>query len=358
MAKRSVSNIQAFVERTRGQAITIGLDVHKNKYAVALRAPDGDCHVFMGPSGANWLIELIRINKIQVSTIVYEAGPTGFSAARAFIGAGFSCQVIAPAQTPRPAVTGAKTDRLDCLKLAELASKDMLQPVAIPTQQEEGQRSLVRRRHDLSRRMRGVKLRIRSLLLFFGASEPPGLEHWGKQSIVALDSTELEADGLRTLRSLIRELRFMQGELSEVEREIAFMHNDGLHRDIIENLRTVPGVGPIVSATFRHEIFSPDRFSRGEEVAKYIGLAPTAHESGETKHRARIIPTGQKTLRSLLVEAAWRWQSADPWAREAYHKRLSRCGLPQKAIVSLARRLAIILWRICVEHRPYRQYAA
>jgi len=65
------------------------------------------------------------------------------------------------------------------------------------------------------------------------------------------------------------------------------------------------------------------------------------------------MPTGQKVLRSLLVEAAWRWKSADPWAQVHYNKLLSRCGLAPKAISALARKLAIVLWRISIEKRAY-----
>ncbi|MFU2210658.1 IS110 family transposase [Solidesulfovibrio sp. C21] len=45
---------------------------------------------------------------------------------------------------------GAKTDRLDCVKLADYAAKGMLRPIAVPTEEQEAQRSLERRRHDLA----------------------------------------------------------------------------------------------------------------------------------------------------------------------------------------------------------------
>jgi hypothetical protein len=59
-------------------------------------------------------------------------------------------------------------------------------------------------------------------------------------------------------------------------------------------------------------------------------------------------------LRSLLIEAAWMWRTKDAKAGEVYNKLLSKTGIAQKAITALARRLAIILWRLSIEQRPYR----
>jgi hypothetical protein len=56
----------------------------------------------------------------------------------------------------------------------------------------------------------------------------------------------------------------------------------------------------------------------------------------------------------MLIEAAWIWRAKDSYAREHYNKLLSKTGVPQKAIAALARRLAIILWRLSIEQRAYR----
>jgi len=113
-------------------------------------------------------------------------------------------------------------------------------------------------------------------------------------------------------------------------------------------------VGLVVAAMFRLEIFSPERFRDGGELTSYLGLAPQVRQSGEGKARGKLRPVGQTKLRSLLVEAAWVWKSAAPWAEACYRRILGRCGLAQKAITAVARRLAIVLWRLCLEDRPYR----
>jgi len=361
MARSTLSQSKAFVEfvsRVEGKALTIGLDVHKNSYDMALLSDDGASWACSGPAGVDWILRMIRDNALHVRLVAYEAGPTGFSAARSFLSAGIKCIVAAPAQIPRPASTGAKTDRLDCQRLARLAAHGMLHPVTVPTPEEEASRDLVRRRHDLVKSLRNVKLRIRSKLLYWGVAEPRNLDHWSRKALEALETLELLSACRQTLQSLLRELSYVQNELRIVELDIAKSCTMQREGEILQNLQTVPGVGPVVSATFHREIFRPERFPRGEELGRYLGLSPVPRQSGESKGRARRIPSGQKVLRGILVQAAWRWRSADSWASEYYNRILSHCGLAQKAITALARKLAIILWRIILENRPYRQNIA
>lgn len=164
----------------------------------------------------------------------------------------------------------------------------------------------------------------------------------------------METEGCLTVEIHLRELNFLQNELSSVTHQLNQINLEPKHRAVIRSLTSVPGVGKIVATTFHTEMFRPERFNRGEEVASYLGLAPTVRHSGEKTPRGQLVPVGQTRLRSLLIEAAWMWQTKDPHARELYNKLISKTGIPQKAIAALARRLAIILWRLSIEQRIYR----
>ncbi|MGA2333244.1 MAG: hypothetical protein ABSG75_15950 [Syntrophales bacterium] len=50
-----------------------------------------------------------------------------------------------------------------------------------------------------------------------------------------------------------------------------------------------------------------------------------------------------------MIEAAWMWRQYDPYARDLYNRFLGRMGIAQKAIAAVARKLAVILWRLYVE---------
>jgi transposase len=157
-----------------------------------------------------------------------------------------------------------------------------------------------------------------------------------------------------TIESHLRELTFFESELCSVIDQLGHMNKHPRHQPVIKSLTSVPGVGKVVATTFHTELFRPERFNRGEEVASYLGLAPTVRHSGEKTPRGYLVPVGQTRLRSLLIQAAWIWRAKDPYAHEIYNRLLSKSGVPQKAIAALARRLAIILWRLSIEQRVYR----
>ena len=149
--------------------------------------------------------------------------------------------------------------------------------------------------------------------------------------------------------------RLRWNELSTVEEQFSTMVGRG---KVFACLQSVPGVGQVVATSFMLELFCPDRFQRAEEVTSYLGLAPMVRHSGEKTPSGRLRPVGQTRLRSLLIEAAWMWRQYDPYARELYNRFLGRMGIAQKAIAAVARKLAVILWRLYVEQRPYLCAAA
>ena len=354
MARKSLASLEQFVEGFNTHPFVVGIDVHKRSLSVALLRIDGKVHTFVSPANPAALINLIERLEIQVSLVAQEAGPTGYGLARAFMSKGIKVIVAAPSRIPRSVAPGAKCDRLDCIKLAELAARGMLKSIAIPTEEEQVQRCLLRRRHSVVDGLRRAKQRIKSFLLLLGKEEPEGLSQWSLKSIDELRRLSLPPQAKSTMDSYLRELDFHTEELRRVEAELKTMPQTSKQAHSIRHMKTVPGVGPVVATTFAMEVFRATRFERAEELASYLGLAPMVHHSGAKNPSGRIMPVGQKRLRSLLVEAAWMWKRRDPFAAELYNRMLSRMSIPQKAIVAVARRLAIILWRLCVEQRPYR----
>jgi transposase len=354
MAKFSLSSLQTFVSGFGNKPFWIGIDVHKRSYSVALRRTDGRSMTWVSPASPDdFTKQLLRLG-INIAAVAYETGPTGFALARALEQAKIPVIVAAASRIPRSVTAGAKCDRLDCIKLADYVARGMLKPIAVPTPEEEARRSLLRRRHTLVDSIRRSKQRIKSMLLFLGVQEPIELTNWSKKAPEALLQLPLEPSAKLTLESYLRELTFQQTELSTVENQLRQMIASTGQRQSVAYLQTVPGVGVTVATSYALELFRPDRFTRAEEVSSYLGLAPVVRHSGGKTPNGRLVPVGQTRLRSLLIEAAWIWKAKDVSAAELYNKLLARTGIAQKAIAAVARRLAIILWRLLVEQRPYR----
>jgi len=355
MARRRIAGAEQFVVGFESNPVWVGIDVHKRSYAMALLRADQRIHTWSSPASPEAVVDQLQRLRVPVAAVAYEAGPTGSSLARALQQAGLPVLVVAPSRVPRPVRAGAKCDRLDCLKLAQFAARGMLRPIAVPTVQEEARRSLVRRRHDLVDAIRRVKQRIKSHLLFLGLPEPQEARNWSARAAEALRAIPMDAAAHLTLESHLRELSFHQHELRTVAQQLQHVvHATDPHRQRMECLQSVPGVGPTVAATFALELYRPERFERGEQVASDLGLAPMVRHRGGQTPSGRIVPVGQTRLRSLLIEAAWMWKARDPHAAAVYQRLVGRCGIAQKAITALARRLAILLWRLAIELRPYR----
>ena len=358
MAGISLAKIKSFVREHEGACYWVGADVHKKSYSIAIRREDGKSETWSNPAKPAVLINQLRSFGIKIMGVAYEAGPTGFVLARALISAGFAVTVAPPNKIPRPVTRDSKTDRLDCLKLAKYLQRGLLRPVAIPTEEEEAKRALLRRRDQITDQARRTKQRIKSFLLCHGIEEPQGLKNWSKASVKSLHALEL-APGLRyTLDSFLCELEHQLSMKTVVKKQLAgLVEKNRKDQAAIECMRTIYGVGEDVATEYRMEVFQPERFHSGEQVASYLGLAPVIYQSGEGKPRGSLKPNGKGRLRSLLVEASWQWISKDPWARSIYNRLRANTGIAQKAIVGVARKLAIILWRLCIELRPYRPTA-
>jgi transposase len=136
----------------------------------------------LGERGADPIVLAQQLSAIsqRISLIVYEAGPTGYCLERVLKANGYKVAVVAPSRIPRPVTNQAKTDKLDCLKLAEYAVKGMIEAITTPTEQESAERSVLRRRNQLVDSTRKTKQRIKSFLLFHGIEEEYGLRYPNK----------------------------------------------------------------------------------------------------------------------------------------------------------------------------------
>jgi transposase len=159
-------------------------------------------------------------------------------------------------------------------------------------------------------------------------------------------------EGFTDLAVLIEPLLVVRRALRE---QVAILHRRllAIVRDdeVCRRLMTVPGVGPVVALTYRATVDVPARFRKSKSVGAVFGLTPSRDQSGERDRPGAISRCGDEMMRTTLYEAAqvvlmhsarWSWLKA--WAMK-----IARHRGRKKAIVALARRLAVILHRIWVD---------
>jgi transposase len=359
MQKRLTKKERFFnnINLTADDEVYVGIDVHKVKCHVAIWLNNGIALTFVTPSDNLEIAHTLGKLTPALKQIVYEAGPTGFSLARTLEQASLPVAVIAPSKTLRPAAVDSKSDRLDCRKLAEFASKDLLVEVAIPTEQEEADRQVVRLRNQLRSKLVRIKQQIKSFLLQHSIPYPIGLDRWTLKSVAKLKRLKLCSQKRFALNMLIDQLEYFQKQIKDVDAQLRKIFKEKHHTRQMEVLESHPGIGPITARQYRVEVFSPERFEKSTQLTRYLGLCPRVSQSGQKRIEGRLMKAGQIALRANLIEAAWVWIRLDPAAKETFNRLLSNTGEPNKAITAMARRLAIHLWKMLCDDKMYQKAA-
>ena len=124
---------------------------------------------------------------------------------------------------------------------------------------------------------------------------------------------------------------------------------------VCRRLMTAPGIGAVVALTYRATVDQPQRFVHSRAVGAH-GLTPKRYQSGEVDYDGGISKCGDAVLRAMLHEAAhslliqsrkWSWLKA--WGIRVAQRRGIR-----RAIVAVARRLAVVLHRMWVDGSEFR----
>jgi len=245
----------------------------------------------------------------------------------------------------------AKTDKIDSWVLAELARRDMVPEIWLPTPDVRAERERARFRLHLVRHRSALKNRIHATLITFGHPVPvadlfgvAGRELLARMDVPAPWSETL-AKSLRMVDELDERIRICTEELRTL----------GADHPSIPLLMTVPGVGWVLAYTIASEIGDIRRFPSPKKLVGYTGLCPIVRQSGGRDVRGPLAKNGPKYLRWALVEAAIH-AARDTHYKERYErtkKRLGRQRGAKVARVELARRLAEVTWHVLSKNEPF-----
>lgn len=276
-------------------------------------------------------------------TVVIEASPLAEWASREVELGGHRAVIVDARAAKRLMQARKKTDARDALTLARLARSGWYRPVHRKSAQARLGRSQLQARRGLVRTYQAMASQVRGLLRAHGVRV--GRVSAGRFSdrvreLAAAQEPELQA----YLEPL---LTIYDTSLAESRRLKRLLSQAGRHEPVQRHFRSTPGVGPLTAYAYVVTIDDPRRFSREEEVSDYVGLAPGVNQSGESCHHGPITREGDELLRWHLVEAAQVLLSRGADCRlKRWGLRLARRKGMAKARVAVARKLAIVLWRM------------
>lgn len=289
----------------------------------------------------------------QIS-VVYEAGFSGFWLYRKLKSNGFECIVTPPSKMLR-SEDKVKTDKRDAHELASYLSAGLLKSVYVPPPYVESDRRIVRRRLQLVRKQTRAKNQIKSFLHLHGITTPADIKtSWSNRYLSWLEGIEMEYESDHfTLSQMIRSYRQIRQELVEVTRYLRRLSQSDRYHTEYQRLTSARGVGLITAMTFLLEIFNFTRFMNEKHFSSYLGLTPSQFSSGSRIRLGHITHQGNANLRGVLTESAWTVIRHDAHLREKYERIRKRGTNGKKAIVAVARSLAIRLRRCLLDQTNY-----
>jgi transposase len=244
-----------------------------------------------------------------------------------------------------------KTDRNDARGIAQMIRVGLYRPVHVKTIRSQKLRMLLTHRKLLQSKAIAVENDLRATLRNFGLKVgvvgTVKFEARIRELVENLPDLVVLVEPLLIVRRVLREqIGVLHGRL------LAIVRDD----EVCRRLMSIPGVGPVVALTYRVTVDVPVRFRNSKAVGAVFGLTPSKYQSGEINRTGAISRCGDEMMRMMLYEAAqsmltrttkWSWLKA--WAMKIARHR----GM-KKAIVALARRLAVIMHRIWVDGTEFR----
>jgi transposase len=291
---------------------------------------------------------------------------------------------------PSKAVPGRTTDVRDCEWLADLLRHGLLKASFIPPPEIRELRELVGYRQTLVTEHTAVAHRITKLSesatikLGQGASEVLGLS--GRLLLHALAAGETNAAPLAELaqgklkskkvevrRALtgclppgqrwvltellarVEEVEAAPGRVETRMGEEAATCPDPFVPEAVKLLESIPGVGPWSAQTLVAEIgVEMSRFPSAKHLASWAGVGPGNHEAAGKRKRGQPAK-GNKSIRTILVEAAWAATPAKGTFLQAQYQRLGKRMPKQKALGTIAHRLLVISYPLLKRRVSYAE---
>jgi transposase len=345
--------------------VYVAIELSQRSWVVVYHSPDRDrlSHEKLEPGDVDGLLALMRrvqqraaraLGYVPRVTSCYEAGYDGFWLHRRLIAEGIENVVIDPASlTVDRRARRAKTDRIDGEQMVRAlmaywrGEPRVLSEVRVPSCEEEDARRRSRERERLVKEHTAHVNRIKALLRTFGmAAGDPRRPDW-----TAWLEQQRDAGGKQVPVQLLAEVTREHQRLQLVREQIDALAEAAPASAIAKTMAQLmcfKGLGPVFAGTLAAELFWKT-FNNRREVGAYSGLTPSPWKSGSVDHDQGISKAGNRRVRHVAVELAWLWLRHQPKSAlsRAYEARVAGQGkrVRRIAIVALARKLLIALWR-------------
>jgi len=170
--------------------------------------------------------------------------------------AGWDVRLADPLRARALAPLACKTDRIDAWMLAELARRDLVPEVWLPSPDVRGERERARFRLHLVKHRPMLKNRIQQTLIAHGHARP-GVGLFTRKGRDLLERLQLPEPWWQTVQASLALIDALDQEIAGIERELRRL---GADHHYVPLLRTVPGIAWVLAYTIASEIGDISRF--------------------------------------------------------------------------------------------------
>ncbi len=342
----------------KGEKVSVGLEDSKKTWKLCCRSGGMVVHETTMPARYEVLRSYFnnKFPECQIQ-VMYEAGFRGFELHDQLEADGWECIVTPPHTVTEEKCQRKKNDRTDCRRLAKNLENQDYHVCFVPDKELREDRQVSRTYGQVQADIKRVRNRIRRMLEFHGLDNGLPAGRWGQAMYDRVRKQLAEiaiSDSLRfSFEVMFRELAQLRQLRKELLQQLTRLATRERYKESVNLLKSAPGIGMLTAIRLVLEWGDVSRFKRKEEFASFLGLVPSDYSSGEQERQGHITKQGSRGPRSWLVECSWVAIRFDPVLLEKFRRVLRSCGSKKKAIVAVARKLAMRLRRLLLGREPY-----
>ena len=329
--------------------IYIGLDVHKKGSVYCCQDESGKVVRAGQLSHSLYAIRELMAGCGEATRVALEATGSWQHVAAMLESEGAEVVLSHPRRTRAIASAKVKTDAIDARTLADLLRGGLLPQAYLAPPGIQELRRLVRTRASLVEARTRFKNQVHGVLTQAGFI-PPVTDAFGRAGRAWIAGLALSPGDWVVVDTLLGEIDHVSETVRKLEGEL--LRQLGSSQEY-QALLTLPGFGPVTSATFLAEVGDVWRFKRARHLLSYLGIVPRVHSSGGKTRFGRLTKEGPPLVRNVLVQAAYPAIRKSPSLKDIYDRTKERHG-SQVARIAVARKLATLAYHtlkgVCLPH--------
>ena len=331
------------------------LDVSLRSVAICIIDHEGKVRLERSvPSDVPDLVRCLREFGEPIHQVGLEAGTLTQHLTYGLVESGFEV-VCMEARQVKAALSAMrnKTDRHDARGIAQILRSGWYSRVHVKSVEAHHTRALISSRKVMQRKCIDLENEIRGLLKIFGVKLPLRLSR-GAFDVAVRDTIERDAALSYALLPMLEARGVLMQTFLELDRRVKkIAREDALCRRFMG----IPGVGEITALSFKAAVDDPTRFKSSRTVGAHFGLTPRRFQSGEKDNPGRISHAGDADVRATLLRGrktpcsccSIAWSSLKAWG-----VKLMKTKGRRRAIVAVARKIAVVLHRMWIDGSDFR----